>query len=425
MKKSMGGGSSQEVLNQINLTQDICNKVVNYQETNLKYQTKSTTNISNTINNMMKTVQNTNTSSNVATDTVIQFGTTQENIMSGNVITIDGSSDVEFKQSNSLTQNLANYNNFTNKVWSESNVLMNVDAEIISDMMQQMSVENQATAQQTADNNLQNAVQSMNQAIAEAQKAEENESEGELNNAIDKISGIANNLIKSITGSKDDQKTTNIQNIKMSVQNYLESKNITNIEQIAEVIVNSSFVFNNSNTTENYQNLASKYVSHLSFLVSCKMTNDFSNNVITISNSTNISFDQSNLAKQELINTAISNIVTSNYFGNNSSVDVKSTSDIVTFLEGMNTTSTKQDAKATLSNDLSAVVDMSASASSTVVNKSTSFLGIIIGCVVALALIAGLVNVAITKITGKSGSERMAEASSTIMNSAANYGFMW
>ena len=43
----MGGGSSQEVLNQINLTQDICNKVINYQETNLKYQTKSTTNINN------------------------------------------------------------------------------------------------------------------------------------------------------------------------------------------------------------------------------------------------------------------------------------------------------------------------------------------------------------------------------------------
>ena len=417
----MGGGSSQEVLNQINLTQDICNKVINYQETNLKYQTKSTTNISNTINNMMKTVQNTNTSSNVSTDTVIQFGTTLENIMSGNVITINGSSDVSFDQSNSVGQSLTNYNNFTNKVWSESNVLMNVDAEIMSDMMQQMSVENQATAQQTADNNLQNAVQSMNQAIAEAQKAEENQSEGELNNAIDKISGIANTLIKSITGSKDKQDTKNIQNIKMNVQNYLESRQITNVEQIAEVMVNSSFVFNNSNTVENYQNLASKYVSHLSFLVSCKMTNDFSNNVITISNSTNISFDQSNLAKQELINTAISNIVTSNYFGNSSSVDVKSTSEMVSFFEGLNVSSTDQDAKAALSNDLSAVVDMSASATSTVVNKSTSIFGIIIGCIIAVVLIGGLVKLGITKITGKEPTSFIQQTA----HAAATLGYTW
>ena len=417
----MGGGSSQEVLNQINLTQDICNKVINYQETNLKYQTKSTTNISNTINNMMKTVQNTNTSSNVSTDTVIQFGTTLENIMSGNVITINGSSDVSFDQSNSVGQSLTNYNNFTNKVWSESNVLMNVDAEIMSDMMQQMSVENQATAQQTADNNLQNAVQSTNQAIAEAQKAEENQSEGELNNAIDKISGIANTLIKSITGSKDKQDTKNIQNIKMNVQNYLESRQITNVEQIAEVMVNSSFVFNNSNTVENYQNLASKYVSHLSFLVSCKMTNDFSNNVITISNSTNISFDQSNLAKQELINTAISNIVTSNYFGNSSSVDVKSTSEMVSFFEGLNVSSTDQDAKAALSNDLSAVVDMSASATSTVVNKSTSIFGIIIGCIIAVVLIGGLVKLGITKITGKEPTSFIQQTA----HAAATLGYTW
>lgn len=404
LNKKMGGNSSKEkVLNQLNLTQDFCNKIVSIQETNTTYQTKSTTNISNTIDNMLETIQKNTTESNNSVSTSIVIDINMTNNMENNDITLDGATNVSFKQENNMTTSLTNYNNFTHKVWNESNILMNVDADIMSEMMNQMSVSNQLTASQATEDQLQNAVSQINQMAASMENKEENESEGEFNNFIDKLSGCVNTLINGICGSSSDKETSNIQNIKMSVKNELERRNITNCTQIAECVVNSAFVFNNKNTVENYCNTISSYIAQLSFLVSAKMTNNFSGNKIRISNGDNITFDQSNFARQQLINSTLANITTGNYFGNSTSTEVKSQTATENYVENMNTTSTDQTAKSTISNEVENIQDQTASLKDETTNKSTSMvsaavMGLV--CVIVLFVAIGAVVMKVLKGNG-------------------------
>ena len=369
----MGGSESTEkILNELHLTQEFCNKIVDIQETNATYQTKSTTNISNTVNNMMKTIQNSTTNSNNSVDTSIVIDINMTNNMENNDITLDGATNVSFIQVNNMTTSLNNYNNFNHKVWSESNVLMNVDADIMQNIMNQMSVTNQTTASQATEDQMQNAVSQINQMVASMDTNKTTESEGEFNNFIDKLSGCLNTLINGICGSKTDKETQNIQDIKTRIENELERRNITNINQIAECVVNTAFVFNNNNTVENYCNTISMYTSHLSFLVSAKMTNNFNGNKIRITGSDNITFDQSNYAKQQLINTMLTSITTDNYFGNSTTTEVKSQTETENYIENMNTTSTDQKAKTDISNDVSNIQEQTASIKETETSKSKS-----------------------------------------------------
>ena len=410
----MGGSESTEkILNELHLTQEFCNKIVDIQETNATYQTKSTTNISNTINNMMKTIQNNTTNSNNSVDTSIVIDINMTNNMENNDITLDGSTNVSFKQVNNMTTSLNNYNDFDHKVWSESNILMNVDADIMQNIMNQMSVTNQTTASQATEDQLQNAVSQINQMVASMDTNKTTESEGEFNNFIDKLSGCLNTLINGICGSKTDKETQNIQDIKTKIENELERRNITNINQIAECIVNTAFVFNNNNTVENYCNTISTYTSHLSFLVSAKMTNNFNGNKIRITGSDNITFDQSNYAKQQLINTMLTSITTDNYFGNSTTTEVKSQTKTENYIENMNTTSTDQKAKTDISNDVSNIQDQTASIKETETSKSTSLVSAavmgVICVVIAFVAIFGIVG----KVFKGSGAQQAATNAAT------------
>lgn len=393
----MGGSESTEkILNELNLTQEFCNKIVDIQETNATYQTKSTTNISNTINNMMKTIQNSTTNSNNSVDTSIVIDINMTNNMENNDITLDGATKVSFIQINNMTTSLNNYNNFDHKVWSESNVLMNVDADIMQNIMNQMSVTNQTTASQATEDQMQNAVSQINQMVASMDTNKTTESEGEFNNFIDKLSGCLNTLINGICGSKTDKETQNIQDIKTRIENELERRNITNINQIAECVVNTAFVFNNNNTVENYCNTISTYTSHLSFLVSAKMTNNFNGNKIRITGGDNITFDQSNYAKQQLINTMLTSITTDNYFGNSTTTEVKSQTETENYIENMNTTSTDQKAKTDISNDVSNIQEQTASIKETETSKSKSLVSAavmgVICVVIAFVAVFGIIG---------------------------------
>ena len=393
----MGGSESTEkILNELNLTQEFCNKIVDIQETNATYQTKSTTNISNTVNNMMKTIQNSTTNSNNSVDTSIVIDINMTNNMENNDITLDGATNVSFIQINNMTTSLNNYNNFNHKVWSESNVLMNVDADIMQNIMNQMSVTNQTTASQATEDQMQNAVSQINQMVASMDTTKTTESEGEFNNFIDKLSGCLNTLINGICGSKTDKETQNIQDIKTRIENELERRNITNINQIAECVVNTAFVFNNNNTVENYCNTISTYTSHLSFLVSAKMTNNFNGNKIRITGSDNITFDQSNYAKQQLINTMLTSITTDNYFGNSTTTEVKSQTETENYIENMNTTSTDQKAKTDISNDVSNIQEQTASIKETETSKSKSLVSAavmgVICVVIAFVAVFGIIG---------------------------------
>ena len=412
----MGGSESTEkILNELNLTQEFCNKIVDIQETNATYQTKSTTNISNTVNNMMKTIQNNTTSSNNSVDTSIVIDINMTNNTENNDITLDGATNVSFIQVNNMTTSLNNYNNFNHKVWSESNILMNVDADIMQNIMNQMSVTNQTTASQATEDQMQNAVSQINQMVASMDMNKTSESEGEFNNFIDKLSGCLNTLINGICGSKTDKETQNIQNIKTRIENELERRNITNINQIAECIVNTAFVFNNSNTVENYCNTISTYTSHLSFLVSAKMTNNFNGNKIRITGGDNITFDQSNYAKQQLINTMLTSITTDNYFGNSTSTEVKSQTETENYIENMNTTSTDQKAKTDISNDVSNIQEQTASIKETETSKSKSLVSAAVMGVICLVIAIVAVFGILGKVLTGGGAQ---QAVNTIENTA-------
>ena len=394
----MGGTESTEkILNELNLTQEFCNKVVDIQETNTTYQTKSTTTINNTINNMMETIQNSTTESNNSVDTSIVVDINMTNNTENNDITLDGATNVSFKQINNMTTSLNNYNNFNHKVWNESNILMNVDADIMQKMMDQMSITNQTTASQATEDQLQNAVSQINQMVASMDTSNTNESEGEFNNFIDKLSGCLNTLINGICGNTSNKETSNIQDIKTSIKNELERRNITNVDQIAECVVNTAFVFNNNNTVQNYCNTISTYTSHLSFLVSAKMTNNFNGNTIRITGGDNITFDQSNFAKQQLINTMLTSITTDNYFGNSTAVEVKSQTETENYIENMNTTSTDQKSSTDISNDVSNIQDQTASIKEEETNKSTSLVSAAVMGVICIVVFF----VAIFGIIGK------------------------
>ena len=394
----MGGTESTEkILNELNLTQEFCNKIVDIQETHTTYQTKSTTTINNTINNMMETIQNSTTESNNSVDTSIVIDINMTNNTENNDITLDGATNVSFKQINNMTTSLNNYNNFSHKVWNESNILMNVDADIMQKMMDQMSITNQTTASQATEDQLQNAVSQINQMVASMDTSKTTESEGEFNNFIDKLSGCLNTLINGICGNTSNKETSNIQDIKTAIKNELERRNITNVDQIAECVVNTAFVFNNNNTVQNYCNTISTYTSHLSFLVSAKMTNNFNGNTIRITGGDNITFDQSNFAKQQLINTMLTSITTDNYFGNSTAVEVKSQTETENYIENMNTTSTDQKSSTDISNDVSNIQDQTASIKEEETSKSKSLVSAAVMGVICIVVFF----VAIFGIIGK------------------------
>lgn len=412
----MGGSeSSEKVLNQLNLTQEFCNKIVNIQETNSTYQTKTTTNINNTINNMLSTIQNSTTESNNSVDTSIVIDINMTNNMENNDIVLDGATNVSFKQENNMTTSLNNYNNFDHKVWNESNVLMNVDADIMSSIMNQMSVTNQTTASQATEDQLQNAVSQINQMAASIATKEENESEGEINNCIDKLAGCVNTLVNGICGNKENKEVNNIQNIQTSIKNELERRNITNTTQIAECIVNSCFVFNNNNTVENYCNTISTYVSHLSFLVSAKLTNNFNGNKIRITGGNNITFDQSNFARQQLINTMLTSITTDNYFGNTTSTEVKSQTATENYIENMNTTTTGQTSKSSISNEVANVQESTAGITEEKSNKSTSLVSAATAGIVCLVVVVIVIGVVMSKLKG-SGADTIQTTTQAVNN---------
>ena len=397
----MGGNESTEkVLNELNLTQDLCNEIIMIQETNTDYTTKSSTTIENTFNNMMETVQKSKTESNNSVSTVISVDINMVNNMENNEIVLNGATNVDFKQSNRMTNKLTSYNNFDHKVWNESNVLMNVDADIISQLMSDMSVQNQTTASQAAEDQLQNAISQINQMAAALEDNKETNAEGELNNIVNKLGESVNTLINGIFGKETNSETSNIQNIKSTIKNHLERKNITNATVVTECVVNTAFVFNNTNTVKNYCSTISSYQSQLQTLMSAKMVNNFNNNKITITNSDNITFDQENCAEQELVNSMIASITTGNYFGNSSSTEVSSQTSVENYIKNENTTSASQTAKSEITNEMDNLQEQTATNVSTEKDTSTSvvsalgmgLLGPIIAIVVVLVIIKAIAN---------------------------------
>lgn len=406
-KIPMGGAESVErVLNELNLDQEICNKIVDEQVMNATFRTVGSTDISNTINNMMKTVNNQTTNSNTSISTSIVVDIEMTNNMNNNDITIDGSTDVSFKQTNEQNTQIQNYNEFEHKVWSESDVLMNVDADIMQTIMNEMSVQNQATAQQTTDDQLDNMAKQMSDMVSSIDMNKENISEGEVNNLITTFGNTLSDISGDIFGRSSESTTENIQNIKSVIKNELERRNITNVDQIAESFVTSAFTFNNTNTVENYCMTISSYTEHLDFLASAKMTNNFNNNRITITDSTNVSFEQQNVARTALINTMLTKLSTGNNFSNTNSTEVKSQTAVQNYVENMNTTKTTQEATTAIKNTLDNVVSQTASLTKSETNKSTSIVSSIamavVGCIVAVVLVIAVIGKVLTSSnTGK------------------------
>lgn len=377
----MGNSNSttNEILMKLNVTNEVINTIQTCLETNTEYVTKTINNVENCLNIINETDRNKTTEQTGVTKTEVNQFAEQINKLSINNTVVNDSLEVD--QINDFSNEINSVQAMNMTLYSNDNIVVNTDAKIINDIVNENKSKLDINDSIAAATELMNNVESFNSATAELKQTDVdvNTTLGKL---MDAIGGIGSSV--NVTNKQNiDQTITN------KIQNFLQTKNISNTKLATEIVTTSLFTFNHNNTVKNYMKTLQNYMSYLIVVGTIKQYNDIELNNVTLNAKTVLR--QRNDIKTTLLNKAITTLSDESYFSNTSVASVSAATSVKTTLDAELTKSTSVTSDTKLSTSLKTTQESVSSLIST--KASVNVMAIVIAVVViviGIGLLIGL-----------------------------------